>query len=157
MAGDAPVVGDLLLRGAGGVDAVPPGRLGEAPVVRRCGVQGVPGSGQQRGTRVLDHVGLVVLEGPDTAEALQAGDFDADLIASVPRRARHLIEVARAYRQRKDRHAIYALLDKAERTAPETVQYNGFARDMLLELSANPPSAMRAEVRALCQRVGLLD
>lgn len=53
------------------------------------------------------------------AEALQAADFDADLIASVPRCARHLIEVARAYRQWNDRHAIYALLDKAERTAPE--------------------------------------
>jgi hypothetical protein len=90
-------------------------------------------------------------------EALQAADFDADVIPSVPRRARHLIEIARACHQRKDRHAMYALLDKAERTAPETVQYNGFARDMLLELSANPPSAMRAEVRALCQRVGLLN
>jgi hypothetical protein len=90
-------------------------------------------------------------------EALRAADrVDADAIVSVPRRSRHLIEVARAHHQRDERHAVWALLDKAERTAAETIRYNGFARDMLLDLSARPPAGLRDDVRDLCQRVGLL-
>jgi transcriptional regulator with XRE-family HTH domain len=97
----------------------------------------------------------VELRRPD--EALRAANsFDPDDIPSLPRRSRHLIEVARAHHQRDERHATYALLDKAERTAPETIRYNRYARDMLLHLTAVPPSGMRAEVRQLCQRVGLL-
>ncbi|WP_267594398.1 hypothetical protein [Carbonactinospora thermoautotrophica] len=88
-------------------------------------------------------------------EALRAADrLDPDDIASVPRRSRHLIEVARAHHQRDERLATLLLLDKAERTAPETVRYNGFARDMMLDLLAQPPTAARAEVRALAARVG---
>ncbi|KWW99579.1 Transcriptional regulator [Carbonactinospora thermoautotrophica] len=88
-------------------------------------------------------------------EALRAADrLDPDDIASVPRRSRHLIEVARAHYQRDERLATLLLLDKAERTAPETVRYNGFARDMILNLLAQPPTAARAEVRALAARVG---
>ena len=90
-------------------------------------------------------------------EALQAADgIDADAIASVPRRSRHLIEVARAHHQRDERHAVWALLDKAERTAPETIRFNGFARDMLLDLADHPPAGFRDDVRDLCGRVGLL-
>jgi hypothetical protein len=89
-------------------------------------------------------------------EALRAANgFDADEITSVPRRARHLIEAARAHQQRGDRHAVYALLDKSERTAPETIRYNGFAREMLFSLVTTPPSGMRDDVRGLCERVGL--
>jgi transcriptional regulator with XRE-family HTH domain len=92
-----------------------------------------------------------------SGEALRAANgIDADSIASVPRRSRHLIEVARAHYQRDERTAVWALLDKAERTAPETIRYNGFAREMLLDLSARPPAGFRDDVRDLCQRVGLL-
>ncbi len=90
-------------------------------------------------------------------EALRSSDsIDADAILSVPRRSRHLIEVARAHHQRDERHAVWALLDKAERTAAETIRYNGFAREMLLDLSARPPAGFRDDVRNLCVRVGLL-
>jgi len=90
-------------------------------------------------------------------EALRAAtSFDADAIPSLPRRSRHLIEVARAHHQRDEGQATYALLDLAERTAPETIQYNGYARDMLLRLAAAPPSGMRQEIRDLCTRVGLV-
>ncbi|MGH3625205.1 MAG: helix-turn-helix domain-containing protein [Sciscionella sp.] len=90
-------------------------------------------------------------------EALRAADaFDADTIVSVPRRARHLIEVARAYHQRGETTAVLALLDKSERTATETIQYNGFAREMLRALIAAPPSGMRDDVRALATRVGIV-
>lgn len=89
-------------------------------------------------------------------EALkQAHSFDAENIVSLPRRSRHFIEVARAHFQRNETVAAFALLAKSERTAPETIRYNGFARDMLYELKKNPPSGMREDVRELCLRVGV--
>lgn len=93
-----------------------------------------------------------------SGEALRAaGSFDAEAIASVPRRARHLIEVARAHHQRGEKTATFALLDKSERTATETIRYNGFAREMLRALTAAPPSGMRGDVRNLATRVGLVQ
>lgn len=89
-------------------------------------------------------------------EALRvAQGFDADRIVSLPRRSRHLIEVARAYTQRDESTAALTMLDKSERTAPETIRYNGFAREMLLGLLKRPPPGMRADVRELSQRVGV--
>lgn len=103
------------------------------------------------------HVTTLGVELRRAGEAIRAANgIDADSIASVPRRSRHLIEVARAHHQRDERTAVWALLDKAERTAPETIRYNGFAREMLLDLSARPPAGFRDDVRDLCQRVGLL-
>jgi transcriptional regulator with XRE-family HTH domain len=84
-----------------------------------------------------------------------ANSFDAGSIPSLPRRSRHLIEVARAYHQRDDRAGTYTLLDSAERTAPETICFNGYARDMLISLAVTPPSGLRDQVRALCARVGV--
>lgn len=102
------------------------------------------------------HATTVGVELRRPGEALQAASsIDADAIPSLARRSRHLIEVARAHHQRDERHAALALLDKAERTASETIRYNGFAREMLLDLSARPPSGTRDEVRSLCARVGL--
>lgn len=90
------------------------------------------------------------------AEALRAADsFDPGAIVSVARRSRHLIEVSRAHFQRGDRHAAWALLNRSERTAPETIRYNGFAREMLLDLRKRPPVGLAEDVRDLCQRVGI--
>ncbi|MBF6082617.1 helix-turn-helix transcriptional regulator [Nocardia cyriacigeorgica] len=91
-----------------------------------------------------------------SGEALRAArGFDADQIASIPRRSRHFIEVARAHDQRDEPVAALALLDKAVRTAPETVKYNGHARDILHTLLRKPPSGMRDDVHALCREIGL--
>lgn len=84
-----------------------------------------------------------------------ANGFDANRIPSLARRSRHLIEVARAYHQRHERAGTYAMLVAAERAAPETVRFNGYARGMLLSLAAAPPAGLRDEVRALCWRVGV--
>ncbi|NEW29757.1 helix-turn-helix transcriptional regulator [Nocardia cyriacigeorgica] len=90
-------------------------------------------------------------------EALRAASgFDADQIASVPRRSRHFIEVARAHEQRDEPVATLALLDKAVRTAPETAKYNGHARDMLHALMRKPPSGMRNDVHELGRQIGLV-
>ncbi len=89
-------------------------------------------------------------------EALRAADrVNAQDIPSLPRRSRHLIEVARAHRQRDERHAAWALLHRSERTAPETIRYNGFARDMLLDLNRRPPTGLADDVRDLSHRVGV--
>lgn len=89
-------------------------------------------------------------------EALRAAQaLHADRIASVPRRSRHFIEVARAHNHRGDSVAALALLSESERTAPETIRYNGFARDLLLGLLKSPPPGRRDEVRALSHRVGV--
>ncbi|MFF0494219.1 helix-turn-helix domain-containing protein [Nocardia sp. NPDC004068] len=89
-------------------------------------------------------------------EALRAAQrVDAERIVSVPRRSRHFIEVASAHAVRDEPAATFALLAKAESTAPETIRYNGFARELLLDLQKRPPSGMRNEVRELSRRVGV--
>jgi hypothetical protein len=51
--------------------------------------------------------------------------------------------------------AVLALLSKSERTAPETIRYNGYLRDMLLDLLKAPPPGVRDDVKELSRRVGL--
>ncbi|MBV8539451.1 MAG: transcriptional regulator [Pseudonocardiales bacterium] len=84
-----------------------------------------------------------------------ANGFDANEIPSLARRSRHLIEVARAHHQRHDGPSTYAMLYAAERTAPDTIRFNGYARDILLSLAAAPPTGLRDDVHALCDRVGV--
>jgi hypothetical protein len=89
-------------------------------------------------------------------EALRVADvFDPDSIPSLARRSRHLIEVARGHYQRDERVAAWALLNRSERTASETIQYNGYAREMLLDLRHRPHTGLQRDVRDLCERVGL--
>lgn len=89
-------------------------------------------------------------------EALRAADSIApETIPSLARRSRHLIEVARGHHLRGDRHAVWALLNRSERTAPETIRYNGFAREMLRDLTKRPPTGLREDVDDLCRRVGI--
>jgi hypothetical protein len=63
--------------------------------------------------------------------------------------------VARAHDQRGEKHAAWALLHHSERTAPETIKYNGFAREMLINLRKSPPTGLRQDVLDLCERVGI--
>ncbi|MFQ6325622.1 helix-turn-helix domain-containing protein [Nocardia sp. CWNU-33] len=89
-------------------------------------------------------------------EALRAAAaIDPATIASVPRRSRHLIETARAESQREDHHAALALLEQAAQVAPETIRYNGFARDIVHSLVARPPAGTRDRLRDLERRIGL--
>ncbi|WP_459961606.1 helix-turn-helix domain-containing protein [Nocardia sp. IFM 10818] len=102
------------------------------------------------------HATTLGVELRQPGEALRAArSIDADHIVSVPRRGRHLIEVARAYMQRDEDTAALTMLVKSEQTAPETIRYNGFARDMLRDLLKKPPTGMRTDVRELSQRVGI--
>jgi tetratricopeptide (TPR) repeat protein len=89
-------------------------------------------------------------------EALRAArKVDPNAIASVPRRSRHLIEVARGYDQQGEDAAVLDLLTQAYRTAPETISFNGYARNMLVALRHTPPAGMGKDVRELCDLVGV--
>ncbi|MEU5847416.1 helix-turn-helix domain-containing protein [Saccharopolyspora shandongensis] len=91
-----------------------------------------------------------------SGEALKAArELDPNQIVSVPRRSRHLIEVARAYAQHDESASVLEILARAERTAPETVRFNGWARDLTLKLRDQPPTGERAAVRELARRVGV--
>ncbi|SDQ99175.1 MULTISPECIES: helix-turn-helix domain-containing protein [Actinopolyspora] len=89
-------------------------------------------------------------------EAFQAHTITPEEITSVPRRSRHLIELARAHHKDGNRAATLATLRWAERTAPETAAYNGFARDLTAGLVEAPPDGQREEARTLADRLGLL-
>ncbi|MBB5155755.1 helix-turn-helix domain-containing protein [Saccharopolyspora phatthalungensis] len=88
-------------------------------------------------------------------EAMQAANFDPAEIASVPRRARHMIEVARGSALQGNQTAVLAMLDRAERTAPETARFNGWARELAHSLLDRPPAGESAAVRSLAQRIGV--
>lgn len=89
-------------------------------------------------------------------EALQAANaLDPGDIVSVPRRSRHLIEVARVHALQGDWAATLATLDQAERTAPETARFNGWARELTHKLMDRPPGGETAAVRSLAGRLGV--
>jgi transcriptional regulator with XRE-family HTH domain len=88
-------------------------------------------------------------------EALrQAARVAPDSIASRPRRARHLIEVARGHHLKADAAATVATLRAAFAAAPETIRYNGYARQITLELLDGHPE-LRPDVRDLAAKIGL--
>jgi transcriptional regulator with XRE-family HTH domain len=89
------------------------------------------------------------------SEALrQARRVTPESITSRPRRARHLVEVARAYELRRDHEGTLRTLEAAYRTAPETVRYNGYARKMTYDLTTGP-AELRRDARDLAMRIGL--
>lgn len=86
----------------------------------------------------------------------QAARAEAQAIPSRPRRARHRIEQARAYHLDGQPDVALATLAQAHEAAPETVQYNGHARRILLEeLEAKGPQRRR-RASELSARIGLL-
>jgi hypothetical protein len=78
----------------------------------------------------------------------------ADAIPSRPRQARHLIEVARGHHLRRADAATLGLLAEAHAAAPETIRYNLYAREIVTDLMAGPPS-LRREAADLAVKVGL--
>lgn len=86
----------------------------------------------------------------------QARKAEAAAIPSQPRRGRHLIEAARAWRLADDDAAALGTLESAYVTAPETIRYNGYARRMTVELAKEGPPALRRDARELAGRIGLL-
>jgi transcriptional regulator with XRE-family HTH domain len=78
----------------------------------------------------------------------------ADAIPSRPRRARHLIEVARGHHLNHEHKATLGLLSRAYDTAPETIRFNLYARQMVSDVLAGPPD-LRRQATELAIKVGL--
>lgn len=86
----------------------------------------------------------------------QAARSEATVIPSRPRRARHRIEMARAYHLDGQPDTALAVLDQAFEAAPETIRYNGYAKRIILEgVEAAAPDRRRRAAR-LAEKVGLL-
>ncbi|ROT33948.1 helix-turn-helix domain-containing protein [Micromonospora sp. HM5-17] len=103
------------------------------------------------------HAVTVEVELRKGGHALRHAERSApDAIPSRPRRARHLIEVARGHQLRNDKEAMLVNLDRAYQTAPETIRYNGFARSMVREL-LDGPVPHRRRAHDLAVKVGLVQ
>ncbi|WP_327652979.1 helix-turn-helix transcriptional regulator [Micromonospora aurantiaca] len=103
------------------------------------------------------HAVTVAVELQKPGEAVrQARRHDSAAIPSRPRRARHLIEVARAHYGKDDKEAAVTTLRKAYESAPETIRFNGYARQVTLDLLDGPRST-RDDARDLAVKVGLLS
>lgn len=86
----------------------------------------------------------------------QAARAEADAIPSRPRRARHRIEQARAYHLDRQPDVALATLAQAHEAAPETVQYNGHARRIILEEAEAKNADRRRRASELAASMGLL-
>ncbi|WP_435215947.1 helix-turn-helix transcriptional regulator [Streptomyces sp. bgisy034] len=86
----------------------------------------------------------------------QAARADEHAIPSRPRRARHRIEEARGYQLDAQPDVAIATLEKAARTAPETIKYNGYARAIILEEVESTQAARRHRASELAMDIGLL-
>ncbi|MFJ2162346.1 helix-turn-helix domain-containing protein [Streptomyces sp. NPDC087856] len=86
----------------------------------------------------------------------QAAKADEKVIKSRPRRARHRIEEARAYQLDGQPDTALATLDKAFEAAPETIQYNGYARRIVLEETEARFPERRRRASELAVKLGLL-
>ncbi|MET7419910.1 helix-turn-helix transcriptional regulator [Dactylosporangium sp. NPDC005555] len=101
------------------------------------------------------HAVTVAVELRQPGEALRAAHRTAAAsIPSRPRRARHLVEVARAHHLRRDHGATADALTHAFASAPETVRYNGYARRMTLDLLEGP-TQVRPAAQQLAVGLGL--
>lgn len=89
-------------------------------------------------------------------EALRhARRVEPSSITSRPRRARHLIEVARAHNLKARHGATIDTLRQAHEVAPETIRWNGYARQMTMSLLEGP-AEVRRDARDLAVKVGLV-
>ncbi len=86
----------------------------------------------------------------------QAARADKHVIKSRPRRARHRIEEARAYQLDGQPDTALATLDKAWESAPETIQYNGYARRIVLEETESRQPERRQRASVLAVKLGML-
>ncbi|MGA4849487.1 helix-turn-helix transcriptional regulator [Streptomyces sp. G5(2025)] len=87
----------------------------------------------------------------------QAAKADEAVIKSRPRRARHRIEEARGFQLDGQPDVAIATLEKAHRSAPETVAYNGYARRIILEEVESKEAPRRRRASQLAVDVGLLS
>ncbi|MFJ5117906.1 helix-turn-helix domain-containing protein [Kitasatospora sp. NPDC088548] len=106
---------------------------------------------------VAFHSVTVAVELRQAGTALRwARQLPDEEIKAVPRRGRHLIEVARAHALRGDADQVVTLLTSAVEVAPETARWNEEARSMVRGLVNGPPVGQaQAAGRRLADAIGV--
>ncbi len=88
--------------------------------------------------------------------ALQkAESIDLQTVPSVERRARVLVEMAKAHNQRNDKAGAVHYMNRAQESSPETVRYTPSARGLVGELFATAKGPLKADAVALAEAVGV--
>jgi transcriptional regulator with XRE-family HTH domain len=107
-------------------------------------------------TNVALHAVAVAVELGDAGEALRrAAPVDASRL-SVERRGRFLLDVARAYAQRRKTVEAVRAIEEAEALAPEQVRSHPMVREMVRDLLRGERRRVNPELRRLAERVGVL-
>ena len=107
-------------------------------------------------TNVAIHAVAIAVESGDAGEALRrAAKIDASQL-SPERRARFLIDVARAYGQRRKTEDAVRTLREAERLTPEQVRTNELVREMVRDLLRTGRRQPDKTVRELARRIGVI-
>jgi transcriptional regulator with XRE-family HTH domain len=108
-------------------------------------------------TNVALHAVGIAVELGDAGEALRrAATVDAAGL-SIERRARFLLDVARAYAQRRKVADTVRVLEEAEALTPEQVRSHPMVREMVRDLLRGERRSVNPALRALAQRVGVLS
>jgi transcriptional regulator with XRE-family HTH domain len=107
-------------------------------------------------TNVAVHAVAVAVELGDAGEALRrAAPVDASRL-SVERRGRFLLDVARAYAQRRKTVEAVRAIEEAEALTPEQVRSHPMVREMVRDLLRGERRRVNPELRRLAERVGVL-
>jgi transcriptional regulator with XRE-family HTH domain len=107
-------------------------------------------------TNVALHAVAVAVELGDAGEALRrAAPVDASRL-SVERRGRFLLDVARAYAQRRKTAEAVRAIEEAETLTPEQVRSHPMVREMIRDLLRGERRRVNPELRRLAERVGVL-
>jgi len=107
-------------------------------------------------TNVALHAVGVSVELGDAGEALRRAATVDPSALSTERRARFLIDVARAYGQRRKTAEAVRTLQEAESLTPEQVRNHALVREMVRDLLRGERRSVNPELRALARRVGVL-
>jgi hypothetical protein len=108
-------------------------------------------------TNVALHAVGIAVELGDAGEALRrAATVDRSGL-SIERRARFLLDVARAYAQRRKVVDTVRALEEAEALTPEQVRSHPMVREMVRDLLRGERRSVNPDLRALAQRVGVLS
>jgi transcriptional regulator with XRE-family HTH domain len=88
-------------------------------------------------------------------DALRRADrYDLAALPSPGRRGARLLDIAEAHRQQREHVSAVHMIGSAYRESPETVRYSLWARQALLEMSAER-SSVRRDARELAAAIGL--
>ncbi|HZD01651.1 MAG TPA: helix-turn-helix transcriptional regulator [Actinomycetes bacterium] len=102
------------------------------------------------------HAVSIAVELGDAGDALRrAGAIDVSTL-SAERQARFLLDVARAYAQRRKAAETVRTLEEAEALTPEHVRSHPMVREMVRDLLRRERRTVNPALRALAQRVGVL-